>query len=321
MKAQRFTIAIAMLASLIAGHVPAGLAAAEHDPYEATITKVVRQVEWQRHRTSRWQKARLETLLLVGDTVRTGDTASAELRYGDGSVTRVGSLTSLTLTGDRKREIRLEGGKIWLNIKKSGAGMKIITPGAVAAVTGTELMVEFDPVRKTTEVTVFEGAVNVTGDVGNLVRVMAGTTTRVPFRAPAVAPMPLDNRKLQERDNLFKPLSVEEAPAAEPKQPSTSEPESKQPDGQSTEPKQPESQPEANQPEVTTETPGEVETTVPQPEVTDPQAEAPPAQPQPAVEAEKKPVSPDLNRQVQINNDPRLINGSPTTGTVRVIIE
>lgn len=328
---------LALAVSLLVAAVPAALAAepaksAAADPYEATVTRVVKLVEWQRYRTKKWQRAVEDNLLMVGDTLRTGPEAKAELTYGDGSVTRVGSLTALTLTGDKKRELRLDSGKVWLHIQKGGAGMRIITPGAVAAVTGTELLVEFDPVKKLTEVTVFEGSVNVTGDVGNLVRVLGGTTTRVPFRAPAAAPVPLDNRKLQERNSIFRPLSAPETPASpetaqpEAKQPETKQPETKEPEAKNPESKDPEGkQPETKEPEV--KTPEVKASTTPEtpvakePAVKPETPKTPETAPSPTVEPDKKAVSPDLKGQNQLLNDPRLINGSPTTGRVKVIIE
>jgi hypothetical protein len=247
------------------------------DAFQAVVTKVVRTVEWQRLHTRAWQPAIVNNLLATGDTLRTGADAKAELLYGDGSVTRVGSLTSMTLSGEDKRTLHLNGGRVWLHIIKHNAGMRVITPGAVAAVTGTELMVEFDPVKRTTDVTVFEGAVNVTGDVGNLVKVVGGTTTHVPINAPAAAPVPLDSAKVRERDNIFKPLSVPENGTATP-----------QPGGA---------------------TPAPVATTAPVATQPTTVPEAP------------KPVQPDLKAQVKPLIDPRVINGSPTTGSVKVIIE
>ncbi|HEY9720725.1 MAG TPA: FecR family protein, partial [Oscillatoriaceae cyanobacterium] len=203
----QFRHTLVVLAAL-ALFVPSLPAIAAPDPYQATVTKIVRQVDWERSRTTVWQPAGVGNLLLVGDTLRTGPDAKAELQYGDGSLTRVGSLSSLTLTGDGNREIHLESGRIWLHVTKHSVGMKVITPGAVAAITGTELMVDFDPSTRLTHVTVFEGSVNVTSDVGNLVRVLGGTTTLVPFREPAAAPEPIPPVQFQERAKIFKPLSL-----------------------------------------------------------------------------------------------------------------
>lgn len=278
----------------------AGVAQAADGAFNAKLTKVVRQVEWQRATTSVWQPAILNNLLLPGDALRTGAGSHAEMLYGDGSVTRMGSLTSLVLTGDRRREVRLSAGKLWLQIQKGGAGMRILTPGAVATVTGTELLVEFDAARRATEVTVFEGSVNVNGDVGELVRVMAGTTTRVPLQSPAAVPVPLAPSKLQERSNLFKPLSLQDAPGesgdANPTQMDSSR--DSAPDSALTRPGRQDGQEMG-------------------------ETSAPPPQAQP-VEASGNAVEnpkPDLKGQTDKLLDPRILNGSPTTGTVRVIIE
>lgn len=201
----RHTLTVLAALALLAPGLPA---IAASDPYQATITKVVRQVDWERYRTTVWQKASIGSLLLVGDTLRTGADANAELEYGDGSLTRVGSLSSLTLTGDGRREIHLDAGRVWLHVTKHSVGMKVITPGAVAAITGTELMVDFNPATRLTQVTVFEGSVNVTSDVGNLVRVLGGTSTLVPFQAPAAAPAPIQPQQFQERARIFKPLAL-----------------------------------------------------------------------------------------------------------------
>lgn len=293
-------VAVAALAAPLVAHAaPEATQVAATDPFQAVLTKAVKKVEWQRHATKAWQRALVDTLLLGGDTLRTGGESKAELLYGDGSVTRVGSLTTLTLTGDKRREIRLDGGTIWLNIRKSGAGMRIITPGAVAAVTGTELMVEFDPSKRTTEVTVFEGAVNVTGDVGDLVKVTAGSTSMVPFKAPAMPAAPLDNSKIQERNNLFRPLSLPE-PSAAPSNGTSST--STTP---STAPAEPGKTPAGTQPAGT------------QPAGTQPDPGTTAGQP-PAAD---KPVNPDLKTQTSPLFDPRVIGGSPTSGSVKVIIE
>lgn len=301
---KRFSLLVANVV-LAMTLVPAAFAAepaiapaqvANGDPFQAVLTKAVRQVDWQRALTRTWQRAATETLLLGGDAVRTGEDAKAELLYGDGSVTRIGGLTTLQLTGDRRRELRLDAGKIWMNIKKSGAGMRIITPGAVAAVTGTELMVEFDAQKRTTEVTVFEGAVNVTGDIGDLVKVVAGTTTRVPFNAPAMAPQPLDSNKLKQRSLLYKPLSIE-TPGAEP----TTGPAGTQSTTGSS--------PAPNTQTGTAVTP-----------------ENPPATSAPNTSGTTgssggTAVQPDMKGQNETLNNPRVINGSPTRGSVRIIVE
>lgn len=316
-------LSLALGALLLAPGAQAA-SSAEADPYEATVTKTVNRVDWQRARKNRWQKASTDTVLFVGDSLRTGADAKAELLYGDGSVTRVGSLTVMTLTGDQRRELRLDSGRVWLHIQKGGAGMRVITPGAVAAVTGTELMVEFDPVKRSTDVTVFEGSVNVTSDVGNMVRVLGGTSTLVPFRAPAAAPVPLDNSKVQERDAIFKPLAVPEAkpPAngstGEPKQAEPKQGEPKQGESSQSEPKQGETTtaPETQGNQTGEPTTGDSTASAP----TDAGSSPAPA-PAPAPNADKAPMAPNLQDETKRIGDPRYINGSPVHGQLKVIIQ
>jgi hypothetical protein len=182
------------------------------DPTQATVTKIVKKADWKRNDQNNWQPLYVKNWLYPGDGIRTGVDAAAEWRYSDGSVGRVGALTKLQLTGKHKRELRLNAGRVWLHIQKSGAGMKVVTPGAVAAVTGTELMVEYDDKLKLTEVTVFEGSVNVTGDVGDIVRVLGGTSSRVPFQAPAAPALPMSNLKVESKDTIFRPLMLQGLP-------------------------------------------------------------------------------------------------------------
>lgn len=283
-----------LLAILVTTPVALAARAAEGDPFQAQLTLAEKRVDWQRNGTRVWQRALVDTLLMGGDALRTGEASKAELLYGDGSVTRVGSLTTLTLTGDKRREMRLDSGTVLLNIRKGGAGMRVITPGAVAAVTGTELMVAFDAEKRTTEVTVFEGAVNVTGDVGELVKVLAGTTTRVLPNAPALAPVPLDNGKLQQRHNLYRALTLDSQPSSAPNTVDT---------GSS----------------VAPTTSGSAAPT--HTGTTGASASAAPTTPTGTTTGADGTVKPDLKNQTINNQDPRFMSGSPTTGRVRVIIE
>lgn len=333
------TLRISMALALLVGFLPAWElpAAAADDAYEAVVSRVVPVAEWQRAGKARWQKAAPETVLYPGDTLRTGPQALVELRYGDGSVARVGSLTTFTLREGPRREIRLDAGKLWLQIRKGGAGMRVLTPGAVAAVTGTELMVEVDPAAKRTDVTVFEGAVDVTGDIGALVRVIGGTTTRVTDRLPAIAPAPLPALKVQERARLFTPLAAPVPPGAAPV------PVQKPLPPAQTQHAEPTPAPEhhgASEPGAQEHAGGEQATTpdsgsqgeehpagpdaalpTPAPLGPTPGPAATPAPVAPTPAPTPAPVQPDLKGQNGALLDPRVIGGSTTTGGIKVIIE
>lgn len=260
----------------------------------ATVAALRPRVEWQRSGTRVWPAATEGSVLMRGDRLRTGANAFAELRYGDGSIARVGALSSFTLTGEARRELRLEGGRVWLNIRKGGAGMRVITPGAVAAVTGTELMVGYDPANKATEVTVFEGAVEVNGDVGALVRLQAGTFTRVLPAIPAPAPLRVTPTQVEQRTAIFRALSLPASTPAPTVAPTAA----------------PSSQPTP----APTAAPSSQPTPAPTAAPSVGPVELPSAAPSNA-------VTPDLRRQTDHLMDPRVLNGSPTTGGVRVIVE
>lgn len=300
---------ILVLSTLLAAVAASSVARAAQDPYRALVTRIVRRVQWERQDTAFWQKAHLETLLLSGDAIRTGEDSRVELTYGDGTVTRLGSLSAMTLNGASKRVLHLESGRIWLHVKKHSVGMRIVTPSAVAAVTGTELMVEYDRTLHRTQVTVFEGSVDVTGDVGHLVSVIGGETTQVLERRPAAPPVPLGEDKLLERARIDKPLGPEPSVLVAPNVGASAEP---------TEPPNPASTlaPDAH-PSIE---PGPTAAPSTAPSIAP--SVAPSVQPTVApAKPETRPQGPDIKGQTDKLLDPRLMNGSPTTGSVRVIIK
>jgi hypothetical protein len=91
-----------------------------------------------------WQPARAGLLLGTGDEIRTAR-GVAELTYGDGTVTRLGPNSTLGLKDQQTRGMRLWFGRLWMKVAKGSGGMKVQTPAAVAAVTGTDLFVFHEP--------------------------------------------------------------------------------------------------------------------------------------------------------------------------------
>ena len=132
------------------------------------------------------------------------------------------------------------------------------------------------------------------------------------INASAAAPVALDTNKLQERENIFRPLSVKDD-GAKPKTDGTqSDGGQKSPD-QATDTK-PDTQVNTTAKPDTgaTTTTGAGTTATP----TDTTTVKPDA---PAADAGKNATPPGQNQNVL--GDPRFINGSPTTGTIRVIIK
>lgn len=181
-----------------------GLAAAlpvDAAPRRGSITFIQNRVEVKKQRAS-WQKAQLRSLVAVGDSIRTGPDSRADITFTDGSKTRLGANGWLTLQDQGAKSVHLMFGKLWLKIQKGTGGIRVRTPSAVAAVTGTEFLIEVTP-DQTTNVTVLEGSVEVTGQIeGALVNLMAGHSTSVaPNNAPT-APIQIDMNQFRQREQL-----------------------------------------------------------------------------------------------------------------------
>jgi hypothetical protein len=109
--------------------------------------------------------------LAQGDVLLTGDTGAAEITLDDESVIRLEensrlSLDSLNITPQSRRQVSfgLVLGRFFASIKKTlqgGHDLTVRTPGAFAAVKGTEFAVEVSEDEST--VGVYDGQVEVSG--------------------------------------------------------------------------------------------------------------------------------------------------------------
>jgi hypothetical protein len=120
----------------------------EGDMRLAVITELKNNVELK-YSNSEWRPGRLNQLLRPGTSVRTGSLSKVELKYPDGTITRVGGRTSLTVLDKSIRAVKVDSGKIWFKVTKRSAGYRIYSPTAVAAITGTEGFVEYGDTEKT----------------------------------------------------------------------------------------------------------------------------------------------------------------------------
>ncbi|MBC7543938.1 MAG: FecR domain-containing protein [Candidatus Sericytochromatia bacterium] len=106
-----------------------------------TVARVTKGVSIRHHGQATWQRAVGGMLLATGDGLRTPVGGAAEVSYGDGTITRLGSNTTVFLNDARGRGLSLFLGRLWMKVAKGAGGMQIQTPAAVAAVTGTDLFV------------------------------------------------------------------------------------------------------------------------------------------------------------------------------------
>lgn len=148
-----------------------------------TIEKAVNNVQVNNGATAqqvalgvkRWQTASEGQEIFVGSSIRTGFRSVAEIRYDDGTLTRVGSRTNMVISD---RMLNIKRGYIWGKVDKHKTkGLKIYAPNAVASIVGTEFFIEVNR-DDTSTVTVLEGTIQLDGTKGKTM-VTAGTSSVV----------------------------------------------------------------------------------------------------------------------------------------------
>jgi ferric-dicitrate binding protein FerR (iron transport regulator) len=146
-------------------------------------------------KNGKWQEAESGASLFVGNTLRTGPRSVAEVKYDDGSLTRIGSRSNIVIS-DRK--LNIKRGYIWGKVDKNKTkGLKIFTANAVASIVGTEFFVEYNTDKSTT-VTVLEGTIEVQGKSGK-VMVSGGTASTIEADGSVSEPTSFDVNKVLER--------------------------------------------------------------------------------------------------------------------------
>ncbi|MBC7545562.1 MAG: FecR domain-containing protein [Candidatus Sericytochromatia bacterium] len=195
-----------MLAVLAVAACLTGLPGVAAAPGSGTLVATEGVVQARTAGGSQWAPGRVRRLYAPGDALRTGRNARAEIAFLDGTITRLAAHSQLRLAGKPQSFGRLLLGKLWFKVTKQHAPIHIETPGAVASVMGTELLVSVDN-QEGTHVTCLEGHVNVKGDVGDVVKLTAGQWTDVRKGAAPDAPTPFNWGKLKASEILLQPLN------------------------------------------------------------------------------------------------------------------
>lgn len=117
------------------------------DQRQAIIKDLKNKVEIK-YGASLWREASLNQTVRPGTVVRTGSLSKVELIYPDGTLTRLGSRTTMTVLDKSIRAVKIETGKVWFKVTKKSVGYRVYSPTAVAAITGTEGFVEFGDTEK-----------------------------------------------------------------------------------------------------------------------------------------------------------------------------
>ncbi len=133
------------------------------------ITFIIGKAEVKTKGAQDWTLARVGMKLNVEDELRTDDCSTVDIRLTSNSAIRIKentyiSISKLFSAGKYSRaDMDLSVGKVYMFMKKMGtdsSSVSIQTPNAVAAIRGTQFMLEYTPV-KTTRISVLEGDITV----------------------------------------------------------------------------------------------------------------------------------------------------------------
>ncbi|MFH1454526.1 MAG: FecR family protein [Armatimonadota bacterium] len=139
------------------------------------VVRLKGDVESQKQGTDTWDKIWQSRMLKDGDKARTGDDSYGKIELSDGSITLIGSNTTVEMSqynvtdNERISKMKLDKGMIRVFVTKFLTGkstFEITTPNAVLAARGTEFYAEYGvpgaQVPTDTNLAVFSDAVLVT---------------------------------------------------------------------------------------------------------------------------------------------------------------
>lgn len=135
----------------------------------AEVSKVSNVVQIKHKSTQtdqiRWKRVVDNIDIFSGYLLRTGVDSATELKYNDGSITRLGGRSSLVFRDEKN--IRFNIGKMWTKIttKKEGEAIKIYTDNLLTEISEAELLLEVDP-QKNTFILVLAGEIKILGQNG-----------------------------------------------------------------------------------------------------------------------------------------------------------
>jgi hypothetical protein len=109
--------------------------------------------------------------LAIADSLRTGKRSKAELKFADGSLLRLGQLTSIEIRAPKG--VRLTGGRLLFAALRPG---RVLAGNGTGEVKGSVAIVALDP-DNTAEFTLYSGSMDVIGD--RTVTLLPGQSVRV----------------------------------------------------------------------------------------------------------------------------------------------
>ncbi|MGH7936904.1 MAG: FecR domain-containing protein, partial [Bryobacteraceae bacterium] len=185
---------------------------------EAKVTQVIKDVKLLPGQAAP-RPAAVSDEVRNGTAVRTGVNSRAELTFTDQTLTRLGANTIFSFN-EGTRNLQLTSGAILLRVPKDAGGARINTAAVTAAITGTTIMMEYNP-NAYIKFIVLEGTGRIFRNdrVGESVLVHAGQMLMVnPKDKNLPDPVDVDVKKLMQTSlliNGFAPLASQDLIARE----------------------------------------------------------------------------------------------------------
>ena len=150
----------------------------------AAISSMKGNVQLRNANNRKYESAYKGQMVRTGDWLKTDKNVYVAIVFLDGSNVKIQSNTEIEIKSSRitakelKTQMYIAEGQAWSKVAQQKNGeFKIKTPTAVASVKGTEFDVEFDDLAGSTTLTVLEGSVEFSNDLGSILAgAMEGAT-------------------------------------------------------------------------------------------------------------------------------------------------
>lgn len=185
-------------------------------PRTAVLQEVTNRVENRPAEATDWQPAMAGVTIAPGGQVQTYDASSARLDIDDGTVIRMAPLSLFTLNAleggpdaptDR---LTLALGKVFVVLAEGfGGDFKVETPVGAAAVRGSVMSVDYDPIAGSLNVACLTGHCSISDLAGTVTFLTEAQEAEIPAPgAPPSPPQPLSTTNLQDFGQLPEAVPV-----------------------------------------------------------------------------------------------------------------
>jgi tetratricopeptide (TPR) repeat protein len=160
---------------------------ATHKDWIAKVVSVQGIVQILREGKSQWEPIQLNDLFYPGDTIRVQKRSRAALLLYNETIIRLDQMTTITFSGmekEKKALINLLSGAAYF-FSRIPRSLKVTTPFVNAGVEGTEFFIRVE--KDQAVLSVFEGQVAATNQVGSLVLTSGQSALAQPEKAPALS--------------------------------------------------------------------------------------------------------------------------------------